>query len=63
MMQLVTFGNYFWARKTLLGASHYAWSSSITVLIASFEVSMLQNEGYEFVDAVFISLALVSFIS
>ncbi len=63
MMQLVTFGNYFWARKTLVGASHYAWCSTITVIIACVEVSMLQYEGYRFVDGVFICLSLVSFVS
>ena len=62
-MQLLTLANYLWAIKTVSGASHYGWSSSIIILVACFEVSMLLNTGFEFVDGVYICLALVSFTS
>lgn len=46
-----------------MGAIHYAWITSILVIVSSFEISMLANEGLSFFDSIVLCLSLIAFIS
>lgn len=62
-MQLLTLFNYLWVKRSVVGAKHYAMCATLEVIVASFEISILQNEGYGIAEAVMICISLVAFIS